>query len=88
MSSQIFQHYLSFCWRLVAKIRHLLALKCECHAKTTVLLKECSPKASKTISSVLAVDLPSSTQDKMQKRCLILPSIADKTKHEVEKALE
>jgi hypothetical protein len=31
--------------------------------------------------------LPSFTQNLMQTHCSILPSIADKTKHEVEKAL-
>jgi hypothetical protein len=31
-------------------------------------------------------DLPSFTQNLMQTHCSILPSIADKTKHEVEKA--
>jgi hypothetical protein len=35
---------------------------------------------------VSAADLPSFTQNLMQTRCSILPSIADKTKHEVEKA--
>jgi hypothetical protein len=40
-----------------------LALKCECHSKTAVQLKECSPREPKSISSVLAVDLPSFLQD-------------------------
>jgi hypothetical protein len=33
-------------------------LKCECHSKTTVRLEECFPKASRSISRVLAMDLP------------------------------
>jgi hypothetical protein len=61
------------------------ALKHECHSKTTVRLKECSPKASQSISRVLVVDLPSFTQNWMQTHCSILPSIAEKTKREVEK---
>jgi hypothetical protein len=65
----------------------LPALKCECHSKTAFWLKECSLKASRSISRVLVVDLPSFTQNSMQTRCYILPSISDKTKHEVEKAL-
>jgi hypothetical protein len=36
---------------------------------------------------VPVADLPSFTQNMMQTRCSILPSITDKTKHEVEKAL-
>jgi hypothetical protein len=64
-----------------------LALKHECHSKTTVQLKERSSKASQSISMVLVVDLPSFMQNLMQTRCLILPSIADKSKGEVEKAL-
>jgi hypothetical protein len=63
------------------------ALKRECHSKTTVRLKECSPKASQSISGVPVGDLLSFAQNLMQKRCSVLPSIADKTKHEVEKAL-
>jgi hypothetical protein len=63
------------------------ALKRECHSKTTVWLKECSPKASQSISRVLVADLLSFTQNLMQTHCLILPSIADRMKHEVEKAL-
>jgi hypothetical protein len=62
------------------------ALKRECHSKTTVQLEECSPKASQTISSVSVVDLPIFTQYLIQARS-ILPSITDKTKHKVEKAL-
>jgi hypothetical protein len=62
-------------------------LKRECHSKTAVRLKECSPKASRSISMVSAADLPSFMQNFMQTLCSILPSIADKIKHEVEKAL-
>jgi hypothetical protein len=62
-------------------------LKRECHSKTTVWLKECYPKASKTISRVSVAGLQSFTQNLMQTCCSILPSIADKTKHDVEKAL-
>jgi hypothetical protein len=35
----------------------------------------------------LVADLPSFMQHLMQTHCLILPSITDKTKHEVEKTL-
>jgi hypothetical protein len=63
------------------------ALKRECHSKIAVQLKECSPKTSRSISGVLVADLPSFTQNLMQMHCSILPSIADKRKHEVEKAL-
>jgi hypothetical protein len=62
-------------------------LKHECHSKTPVWLKECSPEVSQSISSVSVADLLSFTQNLMQTLCLILPSIADKMKHEVEKAL-
>jgi hypothetical protein len=55
--------------------------------KTAVQLNECSPKASQSISGVLVVDLPSLAQNLMQTHCLILPSIVDKMKLEVEKAL-
>jgi hypothetical protein len=64
-----------------------LALKRECHSKTAVQIKECSPKASRSISRVLVADLPSFTQNLVQTHCSVLPSIAYKTKHEVEKAL-
>jgi hypothetical protein len=63
------------------------ALKRECHSETVVRLKECSPKSSRSISRVLEVDLQSFAQNLMQTRCSILPSIADKKKQEVEKAL-
>jgi hypothetical protein len=63
------------------------ALKHEYHPKTAVRLKEYSPKASRSISRVSVADLPSFTQNLMQTHCSILPSIADKMKHEVEKAL-
>jgi hypothetical protein len=61
-----------------------LALKHGCHSKTAAWLKECYPKASQSIS---VADLPSFTQNLLQTRYSILPSIADKMKHEVEKAL-
>jgi hypothetical protein len=64
-----------------------LALKRECHSKTAVQLKECSSKASRSISRVLVADSLSFTQNLMQTYCLILPSIAGKTKYEVRKAL-
>jgi hypothetical protein len=35
------------------------ALKRECHSKTAVQLKECFPKASRSISRVLVANLPS-----------------------------
>jgi hypothetical protein len=38
------------------------ALKCECHSEPTVRLKECSPKASRSISGVSVTDLPSFMQ--------------------------
>jgi hypothetical protein len=63
------------------------ALKHECHSKTAVQLKECSPNASLSISRVSVVQLPSFMQNLMQTLYLILPSIADKTKHEVKRAL-
>jgi hypothetical protein len=63
------------------------ALKHECHSRTSVQLKECSPKASRSISRVLVADLLSFMQNLMQTPCSILPSIAAKGKHEVEKAL-
>jgi hypothetical protein len=40
-----------------------LALKRECHSKTTVRLKECSPKSSGSISRVSVADLLSVTQN-------------------------
>jgi hypothetical protein len=62
------------------------ALKYECHSKTTVWFKECSPKASQSISRVSLADLRSFMQNLMQTRS-ILPSFTHKTKHEVKKAL-
>jgi hypothetical protein len=62
-------------------------MKCKFHSKTAVRLKECYPKASQSISKVSVADLPSFTQNMKQTRCLILPSIADRMKHEVEKSL-
>jgi hypothetical protein len=65
----------------------LPALKRECHSKTVVWLKEGSLKASQSISEVSVVHLPTFTQYLMQILCVIFPSISDKTKHEVEKAV-
>jgi hypothetical protein len=62
-----------------------LAFKDECYSKTTVQLKECYPKASRSISGVSVVDLPSFMQNLMQTHCLILSSIADKRKHKLKK---
>jgi hypothetical protein len=88
---RFFQHFLLFCWCLVALNVHYLqlalALKHECHSKITVWRKECSPKASRSILRVSVVDLLSYMWNLMQTCCSILPSIADKTKHEVEKTL-
>jgi hypothetical protein len=64
-----------------------LALEHECHSKTTVRLKECSPKAAGRIPWVSVMDLSNFTQNLVQTYCLILASIADRTKHEVEKVL-
>jgi hypothetical protein len=63
------------------------AFKHECHSKTLVRLKEYSPKALRSISRFLVANLPIFTQNLMQTRCSILPLIADKMKHEFEKAL-
>jgi hypothetical protein len=63
------------------------ALKCVCHSETSVQLTECSQKALQSISRISVADLPSFTRNLMQTCCLILPSIADKTKHKVKKAL-
>jgi hypothetical protein len=72
-------------------VRHLtdtrLVLKRECHSKTAVQLKECSPKALKSISMISVADLPNFKQNLMQTCCSILPSIAAKGNYEVEKAL-
>jgi hypothetical protein len=56
------------------------ALKRECQLKTGVLLKECSPNASQSISRVSVADFPSFTQNLMKTLCSILPTIANKTK--------
>jgi hypothetical protein len=64
-----------------------LVLKRECHSKTVIWLEECSLKASRSISRVSVADLQSFTQNLMQTCCPTLPSIADKTKQEVDKAL-
>jgi hypothetical protein len=60
------------------------------HLQLTIAawLKECSPKDSRRISRVSVADLPSFMQNLMQTHCSILLSIADKTKHEAEKALQ
>jgi hypothetical protein len=50
-------------------------------------LKKCSPKASRSISRVSVAHLLSFTKNLMQTCCSILPSITDKTKYEVKKAL-
>jgi hypothetical protein len=63
-----------------------LAMERECHSKTTVRLEECSTEASWSISRVSVAGLLSFTQNLMQTRCSILPSIAEKMKHEVKKA--
>jgi hypothetical protein len=55
--------------------------------KNPGVLKEFSPKASRSISRVLVADLPSFKQNLKQTHCSILPSITNRTKHEVEKAL-
>jgi hypothetical protein len=73
-------------WRLSSSTDTQLALNRECHSETAVRLKESSPKASLSISRVSVADLPSFTQTWFQTHCSILPSIADKTKYEVEKA--
>jgi hypothetical protein len=65
----------------------LPALKRECHLETTVRLKECSPKASRSISSVPVVNLPSFNQNIIQTLCSLLSFTADKKKHEFEKTL-
>jgi hypothetical protein len=62
------------------------ALKCECDSKTSVWLKECSPKASQSILGDLVANLLSFMQNLMQTRCSILPPIAAKGKHEIKKA--
>jgi hypothetical protein len=63
------------------------ALKHECHSESAIRLKEYSPEASRSISTVSVVDLPTFRQNFMQTCCSILPSITDKVKHKVEKAL-
>jgi hypothetical protein len=62
-----------------------LALKREFYSKTAVRLKKCSQKASQSTSLVSVADLLSFMQKLMLTRCSILPSIADKMKHEVRK---
>jgi hypothetical protein len=63
------------------------ALKHEYNSKTAVQLKECSPQASQIISKVSVADLLCFIQNLIQKHHSILPSIADKTKHNTEKPL-
>jgi hypothetical protein len=63
------------------------AFKYECHSKTAVRLKECSPKASQSIAKVSVADLLSFTRNLTQTRRSILSFITDKAKHEVDKAL-
>jgi hypothetical protein len=92
MSSQIFSTLsvllvLSRAEHLSSSTDTQPAFKHECHPKTAVWLKECSPKASQSISRVSVADLPSSTQNLMRTHCSVLPSIAAKGKHEVKKAL-
>jgi hypothetical protein len=93
MSSGIFStfsvvlHALGRPERLSSSTDIQLALKRECNSKTTIRLKECSPQASQSTSRVSVVNLPSFMQNLMLTRCSILPSIADKMKYEVEKAL-
>jgi hypothetical protein len=89
MSSRIF----SVTLLMLGRAEHLSCstdtqptLKREYHSKTSVWLKEYSPKASQSISRVSVMHLSSFKQNLMQAHCLILPSIAD-TKHEVKKAL-
>jgi hypothetical protein len=52
--------------RLSSSIDTQPALKRECHLKTAVWLKECSPKASQSISRVSVADLPGLTQNLTQ----------------------
>jgi hypothetical protein len=73
--------------RLSSSTNPQLSLKHECHSKTTVRLKECFAKASRSISRFLVADLPSFVQNLVQTCCSILLSIADKRKHKFEKAL-
>jgi hypothetical protein len=47
-------------------------------SKNINTIKECSPKASQSISGVSVMDLPNFVRNMMQTHCLILPSIADK----------
>jgi hypothetical protein len=80
MSSQIFLTFSVIllvlgcpeCWSSSTDIQP--AWKHECQSETAVQLKECSLKASRSISGVLIVDLPSFTQNLMQTRCSILAS--------------
>jgi hypothetical protein len=64
-----------------------LASKREFYSKTAVRLKKCSLRASQSTLLVSVADLLSFMQNLMLTRCSILPSIADKMKHEVRKRL-
>jgi hypothetical protein len=69
ISSQIFSTFsvvllvLGRLERLPSSTDTRLALKREGHSKTVVLLKECSPKVSQSISRLSVADLPSCTQN-------------------------
>jgi hypothetical protein len=76
-----FSKFFKMFWCFVGAWPHLssstdtqLALKCEYYSKTTVRLKECSPKALQSISWLLVIDLPSFSQNLIPTRCLIPPS--------------
>jgi hypothetical protein len=56
-------------------------------SESTVRLEELSPKASRRILRVSVADLSSFAQNFMHTHCSNLSSIADNTKHEVEKPL-
>jgi hypothetical protein len=62
------------------------ALKREYHSKPLSGLKNVLQKP-RGLSRVSVADLLSFTQNSLQTHCLILPSIADKTKHEVTNTL-
>jgi hypothetical protein len=63
------------------------ALKHECHSKSALRLKECSSKASRSISRVSLADLPSFSQNLVQTRLLEFAIDRSQKKHEVKKAL-
>jgi hypothetical protein len=64
-----------------------LALKHVCHSKTAVQLKEMFSKSLTKHFKGFGSGFTKLQANLMQIRCSILPSIADKTKHEVEKEL-